>query len=258
MKKVMFSICSLLFLAPVLMGQTAVNFNCNDCAGNNHDLFTELDAGKVIVIDWVMPCGNCIGPSITASNVVQSYATSNPGQVFLYVVDDYANTNCTTINSWCATYSIIATTFSDASINMLDYNTTPGMPKIVVLGGGTSHTVYFNQLNAAAGDAVALQAAIDSALATGIEQNELSNNVQLFPNPASDYSILTFDATVGGQQPLQICNGLGQPVTPTTLVSTQPGKNTKEIYIGDLASGVYFIYLGEAEYRKVLRLIVVH
>lgn len=258
MKKLILSICSLLFLAPLMTAQTAVNFNCNDCAGNNHDLFTELDAGKVIVIDWVMPCGNCIGPSITASNVVQSYASSNPGQVFLYVVDDYANTNCTTINSWCTTYSITATTFSDASINMLDYNATPGMPKIVVLGGGTSHTVYFNEVNAAAGDAVALQAAIDSALATGIEQHELSNDVQLFPNPASGNLIITFDATVAGQQQLQIYNGFGQPVDAPRMINAQPGKNIEQVNISDLAEGVYFIHLGDAEYRKLMRLVVVH
>jgi Secretion system C-terminal sorting domain len=258
MKKLLLSICLLMFFAPAVIGQTAVNFNCNDCAGNNHDLFTELDAGKVIVIDWVMPCGNCIGPSITASNVVQSYASSNPGQVFLYVVDDYANTNCTTINNWCTTNSITATTFSNASINMLDYNSTPGMPKIVVLGGGTSHTVYFNQLNAAASDAVALQAAIDSALATGVEQNELSDDVHLFPNPASENLVITYDATVTEQQPLQIYNGLGQPVTPSRLINTQPGTNTEQIYVGDLAAGVYFIYMGDAVNRKVMRLIVMH
>jgi hypothetical protein len=69
----------------VANGQTATNFTCNDCTGVSHTLFDELDAGNVIVLCWVMPCGSCIGPTLTTYNVVQSFATSHPGRVKLYI-----------------------------------------------------------------------------------------------------------------------------------------------------------------------------
>jgi hypothetical protein len=258
MKIALLSICTALVLTSSLNAQTAVNFNCNDCAGNNHDLFTELDAGKVIVISWVMPCGTCIGPTITASNIVQSYAGSNPGQVFLYVVDDYANTNCTSLGSWCTNNGITATTFSNAAIDMLDYNSTPGMPKIVVLGG-TSHSVYFNAVNAAAGDPVAIQSAIDSALVTGVNETQQAfEQVNLFPNPAGDLSLLSFTVSKPAESTIDIYDQLGQRVSNVYSGTLLPGEHSIPLNIGDLAAGIYFVQINDAENCSMVRLVVVH
>src|SRR5258705_1758845 len=81
----------------------AVNFTCNDCSSTAHNLFTELDAGKVVVLDFIMPCSACIAPSLTAYNIVQSYASSNPGRVLDYLSDDVGTTSCTSLNSWANT-----------------------------------------------------------------------------------------------------------------------------------------------------------
>ena len=67
------------------ISQTATNFNTADCSSVSHDLFSELDAGKIIVITWVMPCGSCIAPAATASTVVSGYSDPN---VLFYLCDD--------------------------------------------------------------------------------------------------------------------------------------------------------------------------
>lgn len=255
MKKLILAFFSTALLASASFAQTAVNFNCSDCAGNNHDLFTELDAGKVIVISWVMPCASCIGPTLTASNIVQSYASSNPGQVFLYVVDDYANTNCTATNGWCNSNGITATTFSNASINMLDYNTTPGMPKIVVLGGGTSHSVFFNEVNTAAGNAGAMQAAIDSALLTSVAGPTSSvSNLTLSPNPASGSTQLNFSMNKTSDVTVSIINQLGQTVSTPFTGEMSQGENIVPISVAELPSGIYFIQLSEATETRMIKL----
>ena len=51
---------TLLILTTILasfgaFSQTATDFTCNDCAGSSHNLFSELDGGKVVVLVWVMP-----------------------------------------------------------------------------------------------------------------------------------------------------------------------------------------------------------
>src|SRR5688572_10173566 len=46
MKRLLFVLLAILF-TEFTFGQTATNFTANDCAGNPHNLFNELDAGKV-------------------------------------------------------------------------------------------------------------------------------------------------------------------------------------------------------------------
>src|SRR6185436_4860235 len=108
-----------------------------------HDLFAELDAGKVIVICWVMPCPACVNPALTTHNIVQTYQSTNPYKVIMYLVDDFANTTCTSLETWQNNTGVPdATPFSNSAINMNDYG-GPGMPKIVVIGG-PNHTVFYN------------------------------------------------------------------------------------------------------------------
>src|SRR5688572_1006830 len=105
MKKLLFLLLIAISWLPV-SAQVATNFTCNDCSGNLHNLFSELDAGKVIVLDWVMPCGGCTAPSQTAHNIVQGFQSTNPNQVLFYMVDDYANTSCSSLNGWANSIGI--------------------------------------------------------------------------------------------------------------------------------------------------------
>lgn len=56
MKKLLLAFSQLLLSGFMAFGQTtATDFTVNDCGGTSHNLFTELDAGKVIVLCWPMP-----------------------------------------------------------------------------------------------------------------------------------------------------------------------------------------------------------
>ncbi len=141
-------------------GPTATDFNVLDCDGNSHHLYGELDAGKIIVIAWIMPCTSCINDPLNAHTIVQTYAASHPGRVVMYIADDYANSPCSTITGWSNFYGMTnSTKFSDPAITMSDYG-VDGMPKIVVLGG-SDHKVYYNENSSSVG----VDTAIDQALA---------------------------------------------------------------------------------------------
>lgn len=259
MKKTL--LIALAFTASSLgFSQTATNFNCNDCNNVNHDLFTELNAGKVIVIAWVMPCASCISPSLTAYNVVQSYSTSNPGQVLMYMVDDYANTNCTSLNSWATSNNMPNTTrFSNATISMSDYGSA-GMPKIIVVGG-TSHTVYFNQNNSAAGNASAIQAAINSALASLSSVNNLEpglSQVALSPVPAAANASLSYSLGSSSDVKIELYNMLGEKMSTLAETRLGAGSYKQDIDCAVLRNGIYFVKLTAGGTERTLRLNVSH
>ncbi|HLG04097.1 MAG TPA: T9SS type A sorting domain-containing protein [Bacteroidia bacterium] len=244
-------------LALSAIGQsTATNFNCNDCDGGSHDLFAELNSGKVIVIAWVMPCSACLGPTQTAYSVVEGYATSNPGQVFLYVADDVANTNCSSIAGWCNSNNMPnAVPFSNSSVNMSDYGSA-GMPKIVVLGGGFNHTVYFNQNNSAANNATAINNAVTQGLAdaTGINTAIATRQISLFPNPANEATTLSIFTSTTSKVTVEIVNALGQVVLVPFTGNIIAGENKITIATGVLSKGMYFVRIIEADRTTLQKL----
>ncbi|HJW29505.1 MAG TPA: hypothetical protein VJ508_09690, partial [Saprospiraceae bacterium] len=162
--------------------QVATDFTATDCNGNSHTLFDELNAGKVIVITWVMPCGECVAGALTAYNITQSFEADFPGRVKMYISDDYANTPCSSLNAWCTTYGLArAIKFSDSAIRMSDYGFS-GMPKTVAIA--PDRTVIFNENYTV--DADSLQSVIETALTTTSVKSlpAFISTPSVYPNPA--------------------------------------------------------------------------
>jgi len=254
-KTLLVSITALMF--SIGFAQTATNFNCNDCEGVNHDLFTELNAGKVIVICWVMPCGSCVGPSLTTSNVVASFENSYPEKVFMYLVDDYANTNCNSLNNWANNNNIHpASVFSNSAIKMSDYG-SPGMPKVVVVGD-VNHAVFYNANNSV--NATALQEAINTAITsttTGVEEDKSAfSSVEFFPNPSSTNSSIVFSLVKSSDVKVEIHDQLGKKVSEMNLANLPQGENKIEISTAELSNGIYFIKLSDGIRSKMIKVAI--
>lgn len=239
---------------------TATNFNCNDCSSVAHDLFSELDSGKVIIICWVMPCGACTGPAKTTYNVAQTYATSHPNRVLFYLADDNANTSCTSLKSWADGEGITnVTRFSNAAIKMTDYGTA-GMPKVVILGR-TAHTVFYNANNGV--NSTSIINAIDSALVststTGISnQVNLFSSLNLFLNPANDFTNIAVNLEKSTKVNIEIYNQIGQKVSNLYNSIIPAGESMIEIPTSELNNGIYIVNVASADNNKMLKLVVSH
>lgn len=238
---------------------TATNFNCNDCSGNNHDFFAELNSGKVIILDWVMPCSSCLIPSKTAYNIVQSYAGTNPNKVFMYVCDDYANTNCASLSSWVDNNGMPKTTkFSNSSIKMSDYG-SDGMPKIIVVGG-KDHTVYYDELNSDAANITKLQAAINTAIAATTKVKLISqmvSSVTINPNPSNINSTLSVNLKNACEVTIELYNSLGQKVL-IVIDNEKLSQGANDINVGteNLETGIYQIKVITESGFKIIKLAV--
>jgi hypothetical protein len=238
--------------------QTATNFTCNDCSGTSRTLFTELEAGKVIVLVWPMPCGTCIGPSQSAYSTAQSFSSSYPGRVLFWMADDYANTSCATLSSWAASNGMSnSTKFSNAAINMNDYGST-GMPKVVILGGA-SHTVFYNADDVFSSSA--MSTAITNALnaSTGVAEQEIEiSDISVYPNPADNTSALTYFLPSASEVTAEVFNLVGEK-TKTIFTGVQhAGKQRVDIDPSDLNNGIYFVKLRARKFEKTIKLSVSH
>lgn len=240
----------------LLSQTTATDFTVNDCGGNSHNLFSELDAGKIIVIAWVMPCGSCAAPSLAAYNAVQSYSSSNPDQVYFYLVDDFANTSCATLTSWGNTNSMFsATKFSNAAISMNDYGTA-GMPKIVVLGG-TDHAIAYNQNSGVTTSNV--QQAINSLLSAGINEVPLKSTFELsvVPNPVFDKFNVNYTLKNPSKVTLELFTSEGKFVMSKIIQIQQSGNYSEKFEdVGELQNGVYILKLQTDEFTESIKFIV--
>jgi len=245
----------LLLVAATNFAQTAVNFTTKDCNGVTHDLFNELDSGKVVVLCWVMPCATCIPASLTTSNIVLSYQETYPGKVLYYLVDDLANTSCSSLKSWgSSNHLTTAAVFSDPSINMLDYG-TPGMPKVVVIGGASHHV--FMVANGVV-DPVEIQNAINAAVITSsiVEKTNNESWVKISPNPAGNKFILTIITEKELPVKAELLNSDGLQIETVYKGSPTRGENQININISKYPSGVYFIRASDADRSKTIKLII--
>ena len=251
MKKTLLTLIIALSLS-MSKSQTAVDFTTTDCASASHTLFTELDAGKVIVLCWVMPCGACIGSASTDATTVQGYA--NPNVVF-YLVDDTGG-SCSTLSSWASTNGITTNAiFSNAGnvIKMTDYGST-GMPKTIVLGG-TSHSVFYNVNGTVTSGG--LTTAINNALATGITENTTSPlQVAAFPNPSSTKTKITYSLINSSEVTIDVLNLLGEKVNSVSLGKQAAGKQEFDLNTEVLTTGSYLVKINTGELTETIKLTV--
>lgn len=240
------------------IAQTATNFTCNDCSGVSYDLFTELDAGKVVVIDWVMPCASCVGPTLTTYNIVSSYQTSHPGKVLFFMADDYANTSCLSLNAWANQYGVPESAWSrrfvNSAIRMLDYGSN-GMPKIVVLGGA-GHTVFYNANNTV--NATALQNAINAALSvSGVEEGKgMIHSLSTYPNPAASDATLKFTVARTSDVTVELFNMKGKKVLDVYSGKVMAGEKTVGIETAKLTSGIYLVKVSASGKSNYVNLVI--
>lgn len=260
MKKQLLPLIFTLFSAFLMAQDYATDFSCNDCSGVSHELFKELEAGKVIVLVWVMPCGACTGPALTAYNIVKDFQLSNPNKVFYYMVDDYANTNCQSLNSWCSSNGIDQSTyslrFSNPKIKMTDYG-SDGMPKIVVVAG-SEHKVYYNVNNTV--NPIILQKAINTALiltATN-EENVNDTSITISPNPAKENSIISFTLQESFDTQIELLNSEGKVIESVYSGKLPAGINKVNLHTTNYISGLYYIRLTYNNHTKFTKFTIVH
>lgn len=238
MKTILIPLILLIVLHTTIYAQHATDFTCNDCDGNSFHLFEEVSDNHVMVICWVMPCSACIGPAKTAYSVYRSFQESNPGVVKMILADDYADSYCSSIQSWATTNRLDnIPVFVNQSIDMQDYG-ADGMPKIVVIAGNDKK-VYFEGNNFINGDSMynAIQLAITD-LGLSIESH--SGNEFAFISTNDELKIQC-KTTVSGIAEMRILDIQGRIIEHQKFSEIAQGESVS-MKISHLPKGMYIFY----------------
>jgi len=220
---------------------TATDFTVSNCNGEMYNLFQDLDAGNVIVIAWVMPCVSCISDPVQAYSITQDY---NPDKVKFLLADDYADHDCSVIQTWSENYQMgNVTKFSNSAVSMSDYG-VDGMPKIVVLGC-KSHTVFFNENSSTDGLKNAIDLALEECSSASIFDNEGEPaedlKLSVFPNPTSQNLII--ESHYKDAFPIKIVNSQGK-----TVFTKENFFSEISVDVSAFSKGVYFLkYLDKSQ-----------
>lgn len=248
-------LCSALVSQSAAVSQTAPNFSITDCANGKHDLYQDLDAGKAVVIVWVMPCGACAMPTLTTNGVVKDVNKTYPGKVKLYVLDDFGDTECASLSGWLKTYSITtsggyATIASTSSVSMTDYGAI-GMPKIIAVWGADRRIIYRSENDV---DGFVLRDSIVARLATSSVDDE-GSDVVLSPHPVRDELHLRLGDTPAESLFVDITDAAGNDVNAGATASLN-GSDYR-ISTAHLASGTYVARIRSGVALRTIPFIVI-
>lgn len=247
MKKFIFTIAAVCSLI-ASQAQTAPDFTATDCNGTSHNLYTELAAGKVVVLTWVMPCGSCVAGGNAAENAVESFATSHPGKVEFWMIDDFGDTPCGSLSSWANTNGITKPVFFGNSGNAIDENDFggSGMPHVVVIS--PNKNIAYNKMNGATNDQPGITAAITQGLTLSVPQIK-AEDIDISPNPATNVVRISYTKAI---KEVKIIAANGQVVIEQSFSN----KHNPSIDINSLASGVYNLLITDVEGKRGTRQIV--
>ena len=129
-----------LILASLLTTQTsaqttAINFNRNDCNGNAQNLFSELNAGKAVIIEYFMTsCAPCPAAGQVLEVMKANLLSQYPGKIKSYAIAFNNTYSCSTVINWVNTYSFTSVPMDSGATQVATYGGM-GMPTIIIAGG---------------------------------------------------------------------------------------------------------------------------
>jgi hypothetical protein len=219
---------------------TAMDFEQDECSGTPHHLYAELDAGNVVILEYVMlNCAPCIIGTKALESLTSPYEISHPGRVHIYSFAFLNSYTCEQILAWKSDNNFTHPVFNNGE-EQVDYYGGMGMPTIVVVGTN-EHKVFFKSIGYTSAIDDLIREALDSALIynpMGIGEQIPVSGFSIYPTLFTDrLNVVTNNEFTGTE--LFIYDTFGREV----VVSRVPESGNLSIPVAGLSRGIYIARL---------------
>ena len=223
---------------------TAMDFTLNDCNGNPQNLFTDLDGGQAVIIEFFMTsCGSCVVAGDALEAMKTDLLAEFPGMIKSYSFG-YNNTySCATVNNWVTTngYSSIP---SDSGAAQVAYYGGFGMPTVVIVGGSSHMILGSPFLGFSVSDTTIMADDIRDFFATaGIEPITESTKLSVYPNPANSDFRVDFTLEQESEVMIKIIDLTGKIILTLPVETLSAGQVSKSVNVADVAAGNYILQI---------------
>jgi hypothetical protein len=250
MKKIHTLLFALILACTVANAQTtAMDFTKKDCNGKMHHLFSELDSGNVIIMEFFHTCASCIDAPNGLKPMYQKLVAKYGNKVRFYgtASEDDASRDCSYAIKWITNngFASMIVPFDSGAVQTAYYG-GQGMPTLAIAAGRKHKLLYL--VNGSNGSftpsdtgiiSIAIRHFLDSAfLAVPTLASNVSVNI--FPNPLTNNLSITIETKEAGALKLELTSITGQKIATLTEEKIQLGTWAKNFPLS-LSSGVYFI-----------------
>ncbi len=262
MKKSIYISLLLIFLVATSTAQTAMDFEGNDCNGNYHHLFNDLDSGKAVAIIYYMAnCSACPPVAKKIQAMANNVNAQYPDMVRAYAFPYVNSTTCTYSKSWVTTNNLpLFMPFDSGAVQVAHYGGF-GMPTVVLLGG-MDHRTMFSTLSFSTADTTEMR---DSILALHDEMNpsgiknlsSVISSFNVFPNPANSMVSINVDLKESSNLVIDVTDIAGKQIA-VIANERQNGAVTRQFNSALLPNGNYLVRLQVNRKITTQNLTVVH
>lgn len=264
MKKLTF-ILSLVFSLSATISKaqlTAMDFYGMDCNGTMHNMFSELDAGKAVILHFYMPnCSSCPPPAQKIQTMANNILATHPNMITAYAFPYQNTTSCSYSSTWTSSNGLSLYSPMDSGAAQVAYYGGFGMPTVVLLGG-TDHRVMFSTLSFATSDTTIMRDSILALFApAGVSEQLLPTAIQsltIYPNPASSESMIRLNLVEPTNLTIDVLDLTGRKMMGICREKNVQGEFKVPISTGDLSNGIYTIRITANDKSVIRKLNVVH
>lgn len=220
----------LLFLTQISFAQTnAPDFTFKDIEGVEHNLYTYLDQGKVVVIDvsatWCLPCWN-FHKAHYLKKIHDKYGPKGTDQVVVLFYEGEANTTLedlkgtgsATKGDWLTGVEYPVANESPVTLN-LNVWAPKGYPTVSVVRPADKKIIG-DLFDYQGGGIDAMNELIESAFPTSVVEAE-ALNLKVYPNPFNDVLNISLDQSNNQISKVVISNVLGQTIATQAVSKGQ-------------------------------------
>lgn len=216
---------------------TAVDFTATDINGQTHNLFSYLNAGKYVLIDFFYTtCGPCQQTAPKVQGAYEHFGCNSSNVIFLSIDQGDNNSQVTQFDN---TYGIHCPSISGVEGGGTAINSTYGItafPTVILIAPNKNiieQDIWPISDAAFLISKITTHGGIPAACVNGV--NDLKNNkiISVYPNPANDYIKIDCSSEDLKSLNVQIYNVLGELVFES--------KSNDLIQVKNLNNGSYFV-----------------